>query len=797
VRFYTVANVGTVAHARVLARGLGEHVEASLTVLFAGPDEVLREREPFEVVTPAAIGASQWRAVLEQGRFADLTEYLKPHLLSAAIDAGDRPVVWIDVAADVHSPLDTVAREVARHGAVATPRLLAELPRDGQRPDAADLRRAGRLGAALTALSPSEDTRACLVRWKQRVAGAVASLPPGPPDPVLPSRALTRWVDLRAAGSAGFHALDDPASGVSYWNLHCRRLSEGAGGAYLVQGRPLRLMHFEGFDPARPHLLRPGADRVRTSADPALATLCRSYAERLREHGWRDLRRRTDVGLTMANGMLFDNRLSYLIADAALAGHEFDPFSDVGAERFLQWLEQPGPEGAVHGVSRYLYRIYSERDDLRIAYPDLNGADGRGFAGWAWVYGADEMEIPQRFLPPLPSGIVPRPREQSTHESLPRGPRPDMSMQVTGLLTGTLGLGEAARGYVRALQAADIPVSTSTVDVSEFVQSRGPAHEGYARVDYTDISESTRAGFNLVCINADELPTFARTMGESYLTERPSIGVWGWETDAIPARWREAFPLLDEIWVYSTYVAANLARVAPIPVRCIPPPVSPPEVGDVDLDLGLPDGFRFLFMFDFFSTIQRKNPVGLIHAFQRAFEPGEGQQLVIKTINGVHRYEALEEVLAAAGGRPDIHVVDRSLSGPERDALVAGCDCYVSLHRSEGFGLTLAECMALGKPVIGTGFSATTDFMTEDNSYPVGYELTRVGADCEIYPPDGTWAEPDLEQAARHMRRVIADPDEARAKGERARARIEELYSPGAVGGLIRARLEEIAAQWK
>jgi glycosyltransferase involved in cell wall biosynthesis len=272
--------------------------------------------------------------------------------------------------------------------------------------------------------------------------------------------------------------------------------------------------------------------------------------------------------------------------------------------------------------------------------------------------------------------------------------------------------------------------------------------------------------------------------------------VWGWETDAIPARWREAFPLLDEIWVYSTYVAANLARVAPIPVRCIPPPVSPPEVGDVDLDLGLPDGFRFLFMFDFFSTIQRKNPVGLIDAFQRAFAPGEGPQLVIKTINGVHRYEALDEVLAAAGGRPDIHVVDRSLSGAERDALVAGCDCYVSLHRSEGFGLTLAECMALGKPVIGTAFSATTDFMTEDNSYPVGYELTRVGADCEIYPPDGTWAEPDVDQAAGHMRSVIENPGEARAKGERARARIEELYSPLAVGALIRARLEEIAALW-
>ena len=155
-------------------------------------------------------------------------------------------------------------------------------------------------------------------------------------------------------------------------------------------------------------------------------------------------------------------------------------------------------------------------------------------------------------------------------------------------------------------------------------------------------------------------------------------------------------------------------------------------------------------MFDFFSTIQRKNPVGLIHAFRHAFEPGEGPQLVVKTINGVHRPQALEEVLWAARGRQR-RARHRSFAQRPgaRRAAGRGCDCYVSLHRSEGFGLTLAECMALGKPVIGTAFSATTDFMTDENSYPVPYELTRVGADCEIYPAEGTWAEPDVAEASR------------------------------------------------
>jgi glycosyltransferase involved in cell wall biosynthesis len=320
--------------------------------------------------------------------------------------------------------------------------------------------------------------------------------------------------------------------------------------------------------------------------------------------------------------------------------------------------------------------------------------------------------------------------------------------------------------------------------------------EAYAQVEYTDLTDAESAGFDLICINPDELLNLARVTGGDLIDARPSIGVWAWEVDSIPERWGPGFDLMDEIWVYSNYVARNLGKSSPIPVHRIPPPVSPPDPGDVKLDLRVPSGFQFLFMFDFFSTVQRKNPVGLIEAFCRAFEPGEGPQLVLKTINGIRRQRALEEVLWTARGRTDVHVLDRSLSARERDALVTACDCYVSLHRSEGLGLPLAECMALGKPVIGTAFSGTTDFMTDENSYLVPYEMTRVGADCEIYPAEGTWAEPDVQEAARLMRRVLERPDEARGKGERARLDIARLYSPEVVGHLIRSRLEQLKELW-
>jgi hypothetical protein len=786
----------------VLAGTLAVHHPGSrLTVLVTGPKTAVGAGEPFEVLQPDELDVPGWHKLLAARRWADLEEFFKPHLLSRLIAEGASESIFLDAAVDVCAPLESVSRALERHGAVVAPRLMKELPVDGLRPYASDLCAAGRFGASLVAVGRRQVAVELVRWWAERLTRSARHAPVAAPHPDRSARVLNRWLDLAPSVFADLAVLDDPGSALSYWNAHERDVEQHAE-AVTVDGRPLRFVHFEGFDPARPFLLHPHAERVRVSDNAALAALCESYAARLRDAGWRDHRRRADVGRPLPNGMIFDDRLSHLLAEAAAAGDDpGDVFSEEGAERFMGWLARPAAYGANSGINRYLYAVYEERDDLRRVYPDLDGSHGDAFARWSWVFGVHEMAIPERFLPPRPdgAGVTSSAREDTRAEPLPplpRGPRPDLSMKVTGLLTGTLGLGEAARGYVNALGAAGIPVSTSTIDVRDFVELGDVPHEGYARIDYTDLDGASSAGFNLVCINADELPRLAESVGEGFFLERPTIGVWGWETDHVPERWKSAFGLLDEIWVYSNYVAENLGRAAPIPVRRIPPPVTPPDPGDVTLQLDIPDGFRFVFMFDFFSTIQRKNPVGLIEAFRSAFEPGAGPQLLIKTINGVHRPQALEEVLWAARGRPDVHVLDRSLSARERDALLAECDCYVSLHRSEGFGLTLAECMALGKPVIGTNYSATTDFITAENGYPVPYELTRVGADCEIYPAEGTWAEPDVAEAAQLMRTVVERPEEARAKGEVARRDIERLYAPAAVGAMIHARLEEISALW-
>ena len=310
--------------------------------------------------------------------------------------------------------------------------------------------------------------------------------------------------------------------------------------------------------------------------------------------------------------------------------------------------------------------------------------------------------------------------------------------------------------------------------------------------EFDDLHSDEELGFNLVAVNAPELPALYDELGPAFFEDRYTIGVWAWETDLVPHGWNDAFRLVDEIWTYSRYVAEILGPVAPCPVVRVPLPIVDPPAEPAPLSLELPDAFKFLFTFDFFSTVQRKNPVGLVDAFKLAFAEGEGPQLILKSFNGDFKPERLAEIRDHADGRTDIHIVDVFLPEAERSALMAACDCYVSLHRSEGFGLTLGEAMAMGKPVVATGYSGNLDFMTPENSYLVSHGLTEVGPDGENYPAAGQWADPDLDHAARLLREVWEDQRGAAERGARAQRDVAEGFSLSAVGDIALDRLKRL-----
>jgi hypothetical protein len=148
----------------------------------------------------------------------------------------------------------------------------------------------------------------------------------------------------------------------------------------------------------------------------------------------------------------------------------------------------------------------------------------------------------------------------------------------------------------------------------------------------------------------------------------------------------------------------------------------------------------------------------------------------------------------AAASHPDVHLLEGRLAAPERDGLMTAADCYVSLHRAEGFGYTLAESMWVGKPVIATAYSGNLDYMTADNSYLVDNRLVPIGEGHDPYPARGVWAEPDVEHAARLMQEVFENREEAARRGARASADIRASHSPEACGSVIADRLRRILA---
>src|SRR5471032_538848 len=166
--------------------------------------------------------------------------------------------------------------------------------------------------------------------------------------------------------------------------------------------------------------------------------------------------------------------------------------------------------------------------------------------------------------------------------------------------------------------------------------------------------------------------------------------------------------------------------------------------GDGRRKFGLPaDKFLFLFLYDLNSYSERKNPAAVLEAYRRSGLAGQGAGLVIKVHNVAGNEADFERLRTAAAALPGTILLTQTLTRREIYELEAACDCFVSLHRAEGFGLAVAECMYLGKPVVSTDWSATAEYLNESNGCPVRYELAALRESHGPYQAGQKWAEPD------------------------------------------------------
>lgn len=359
-------------------------------------------------------------------------------------------------------------------------------------------------------------------------------------------------------------------------------------------------------------------------------------------------------------------------------------------------------------------------------------------------------------------------------------------LNVIGYLRAESGVAEAARTTLRACRAAGVPAAA--IEYAREAPSRmaEAVPEGFAR--------TPEFGVTLLHLNADQ-SAYAVVDHADALTGKYRIASWNWELPEFPAVWPDAERQLDEVWAPSTFCAEAFRRRLTIPVTHMPYAIDVPVPADIGREaLGLrPDAFVFLFVFDAFSVPARKNPMAVVEAYARVRAAvNRPTQLVLKVINTGSDAALARDLRQAAAADPSLVLIDRYLARPELNALLQTADAYVSLHRSEGFGFTIAEAMALGKPVVATGWSGNMDFMTRENSCPIDYTLVTLERDHGPYTRGQRWADPDVAQAAAQMTRLVTDDGMAARLGARAAHDIRTQLSPLAVGRRIDARLRAL-----
>ena len=807
----TIIAKNYVAYARVLSRSIAEHHPGSRLWTLIVDDfsgHIDPAQEPFEVLAPAEIGCEPFTQMALGYTVLELSTAVKPWLLQYLLRETGGPVTYLDPDIKLYGSLERMDELAKRHGVVLTPHNLEPIPPDGRRPSQVDIMIAGIYNLGCVTLAPGPEVDQLLGWWADRLRRDCRV------DPVWGYFVDQRWFDLAPGFMSDLAILRDPEYNVAYWNLLSRDVQLD-GSRYLVNGRPLAFFHFSGFDPDHPLVLSRYQDRIDVLGHTALERLLAEYAAEVNGSGHAESRKWSYTFDALGDGSRVEHSprvpIGALYEDFAQARIEADgeapsPFTAVGASAFKSWMTAQAP-GAPPGVSRLLARIYNDRDDLRGVFPDLTGADRDGLLRWAHEYGRDESPLlgaevvngndaaaepstaastTSVSAATLPGGgtisAVSAPDAQAPLRDAPWG------VNVVGYFRSELGTGEAARQVIRALDARGIPslpIHGQTIPLNR---------QGHSYV--TAAPEDACYPVNLICMNADMLPEFAGQVGQDFFAGRYSIGLWFWEISRFPDRWRNSFSLLEEVWAPTAHVGAALEPIATVPVSTVRIPVHVPELEPRSrADLGLPeDKFVFLFTFDYLSVFRRKNPLAIVDAFKRAFSPGDGAALVLKCINGDRDPESHTQLMAAAGRHRDIEVIDRYLSPNDNGSLTAVCDCYVSLHRAEGFGLGLAEAMWHGKPVIATGYSGNLDFMTPANSLLVEHQLVPIGDDAGPYPSEGVWAEPNVEHAATLMRGVFDDRTAATALGETAANEIRRTHSPEAAGAVMLRRLESIRA---
>jgi glycosyltransferase involved in cell wall biosynthesis len=465
-----------------------------------------------------------------------------------------------------------------------------------------------------------------------------------------------------------------------------------------------------------------------------------------------------------------------------------------------------------HGLTRLQRTIYQARPDVQATFP-LKTALPQ-YLWWFYTFGLDEhhywsflTEAEKKFVYSLPEPWVSRLRQLSDVDSRSKAvpiafENQSFGVNVIGYAYGQLGIGEDARMAARSCLASKVPFNMVSFAPGAEIGQNDRSMQQY-------VVERGEFAINLFCLTAEETGRYYAEQGPSQFTNRYNIGYWPWELGAWPDAWQMLFDLVDEVWVSSQHTFDALVPVCDKPLYLMPMAV---DLGPVKqfksqrqarAHFGLPVKAKlFCFSFDLNSYIERKNPQACVEAFLLAFAQDEYSDAAVGLVIKVHAPKqpnaAWDRLKALAASDSRVHIIEQTLDRPDLLALYQTCDCFVSLHRAEGFGRGLAEALQLGLRVICTGYSGNLDFCHAPMAELVDYRLVKVGPTQYPHAKGQYWAEPSIQHAAELMQKVFALPEampKLRQKPTQKQTQQPEgiaEFSPLVVGKHYKQRLKEI-----
>ncbi len=379
------------------------------------------------------------------------------------------------------------------------------------------------------------------------------------------------------------------------------------------------------------------------------------------------------------------------------------------------------------------------------------------------------------------------------HKASDEKPKPGVAL--IGPLTSASGLGQASRMSLQALLRTGQELSLRSFDMDN------PAPQGYSTASEKEYSDAIRE-INLIHLNAESIPLAYAYLNSSIYRNSYNIGYFFWELTEVPKCQRLALEMLDEIWVSSEYNREIYSKQTNVPVINVGMAVEETPIGlDVTrIYFGLPENaFIFLVTFDSFSFIERKNPLAAVQAFRNAFPPEKNNvRLVIKTqnrmkVDALNQKKVWTKILQHCNADPRIIVINETLTYAELIAFKRLCNCYVSLHRSEGWGFGLIEAMQLGIPVVATAYSGNLEFCNQETCFLVDFDLIAPWHDEYIYVERGSqWAEPRIQSAVECLQQVEKQPGEARRKAKAAQKYVMTRFSASAIAQRYGRRIDAI-----